>query len=73
MKHSVTLQFLLFTNTLVLFASTMFAPISALFIQGLGAELLDVGVATAFFALFAGMTTLFSGHLTDTMQKKATL
>jgi len=59
------LRILLITNGLVLLAGAMLGPISALFVEKIGGDLLDASLTGAFFALAAGITTLLAGKLAD--------
>lgn len=59
------LQILLSTNAMILLAVTMFGPISAIFVEKIGGNLMDASVAGGIFALVAGLTTLVSGKYSD--------
>lgn len=60
-----SLRILLTTNGLILFAGAMLGPIYAIFVQEIGGDIMDAGIAGALFALAAGVTSLFSGAIVD--------
>ncbi len=59
------LRILLITNGLVLIAGAMLYPIYALYVEKIGGDLLDASLTGGFFALAAGLTTLFAGKYAD--------
>lgn len=63
------LKILLGTNSLILLAGAMFGPIYALFVEEIGGDILDAGVAAAIFAIAAGITTLLIGRFTDKVRE----
>ena len=68
MKHVLfnkALRLLLLTNGIILLAGAMLGPIYALFVEGIGGDLLDASLTGGIFALAAGLTTLYSGKLCD--------
>ncbi|MBU4536768.1 MFS transporter [Patescibacteria group bacterium] len=66
---SKPIRILLVTNSLVLIAGSMLGPIYALFIEGIGGNLLDVSIVAAGFSLIAGITTLIIGRLSDDVKE----
>lgn len=64
------LRILLLTNGMVLFAVAMFAPIYAVFVEKIGGDLLDASYAYGVFAAAAGIVSLFSGRISDLVNKK---
>lgn len=58
-------RLLLTTNSLILLAMAMLGPIYALFVQEVGGDILDAGLAGFAFGITAGIVSLFSGKLTD--------
>ncbi|MDX9893551.1 MAG: MFS transporter [Patescibacteria group bacterium] len=63
------LKILLLTNSIILLAGAMFAPIYALFVSEIGGDLLDASYAGGIFALAAGITTLLSGKYSDRVKE----
>ena len=63
------LKILLFTNSIILLAGAMFAPIYALYVEKVGGDLLDASLAGGVFALAAGIVTLASGRFTDKVKE----
>lgn len=59
------LRILLSTNAMILLAVTMFGPISAIFVEKIGGDLMDASLAGGIFALAAGLTALVSGKYSD--------
>lgn len=71
MKHAPKgLRVVLFTNILVLIAAAMLAPIYAVYVEGIGGDLLDAGIAASLFAVAAGITSLVSGRVADKVKHK---
>lgn len=64
------LRVILATNILVLVAAGMLAPIYAVFVERIGGDLLDAGIAAALFAVAAGFTTLIAGRFSDRAKHK---
>ena len=64
------LKILLSTNALIFIASAMFGPIYALFVEGIGGDILDASLAGAIFALSAGTVTLLSGKYVDKVKEE---
>ena len=48
----------------------MFAPLLAIFAQGIGGDILDITWAWATYLLVAGILTIFVGNLSDKISKK---
>lgn len=67
------LRILLLTNGMVLFSVAMFAPIYAVFVEKIGGDILDASYAYGAFAAAAGFVSIFSGRISDKINKKATL
>ena len=63
------LRILLTTNALILFAAAMFGPITAIFVEKVGGDLLDASYAGTIFALSAGFMTLLSGKYSDKIKE----
>jgi len=63
------LRILLSTNALILISGAMLGPIYALFVEKVGGDLMDASIAGGLFALAAGLTTLFSGKLSDKVKE----
>lgn len=59
------LRVLLLTNGFILVAGAMLGPIYALFVEEVGGDLLAASFTVGVFALAAGVTTLFAGHIAD--------
>ncbi|MFH0906482.1 MAG: MFS transporter [archaeon] len=59
------LKILLFTISLALLSGAMIGPIYALFVEGIGGDLLSASITFAAFAFFAAITTLLTGKLFD--------
>ncbi len=69
MKRKPAIQFLLFTNALILVSAAMLDPIYAVFVEGKGGGVLEAGSTAAAFAFMGGITSLLSGKLTDATRK----
>jgi sugar phosphate permease len=72
MKHILfnrPLRTLLVTNALILISAAMLGPISALFVEKIGGDLLDASVAGGIFACAAGLTTIVSGKYADKVKQ----
>lgn len=63
------LRILLATNGLILFAGAMLGPIYALFVDEVGGDILDAGLAGGIFALTAGVTTIIAGKYADRIKE----
>jgi len=63
------LRALLITNSMIILAGAMLGPIYALFVKEVGGNLLDASLASAFFALGAGITTLVAGKYADKQKR----
>lgn len=63
------LRLLLVTNGLVLLSGAMLGPIYALFVDGIGGDLLDASLTGGIFALAAGITSLISGKFADKLKR----
>jgi MFS family permease len=68
--HNLALKILLFTNGLVLTATSMLGPIYAIFVDEIGGNILDAGVTVAVYAATAGVTSLLVGHWVDRVKEK---
>ena len=68
-KFKKALKILLATNSLILLAGALLGPIYALFVKEIGGSLLDASIAGALFAFAAGVTTLLSGKLSDSIKE----
>jgi len=64
-----SLRALLVTNGLILFAGGMLGPITAIFVERVGGDILDAGIAGSIFALAAGITSLVSGRFIDALKR----
>jgi predicted MFS family arabinose efflux permease len=69
-KISRPLRIILSTNIFVLIAGAMLAPIYAVYVDNIGGDLLDAGIAAALFAAAAGVTSLISGAYADKVKHK---
>lgn len=69
-KLNKALRVLLFTNSLILLAGGMLAPIYALYVEKIGGDLLEASLTGAVFAIAAGITTLFMGALSDKVKEE---
>lgn len=65
-----SLRVILALDFAVLTAAGMYAPIQAVFVQEIGGDLLDVGIAVSLFAIAAGVTTFFLGVYSDRIKSK---
>jgi MFS family permease len=59
------LRILLVNDTLVLVAASMIVPIYAVYVDEIGGDILDAGLAAGVFAGVAGVTALIAGRLSD--------
>jgi DHA1 family multidrug resistance protein-like MFS transporter len=64
------LRILLAADTLVLIAGAMIVPYYALFVQKIGGDILDTGLATGAYAVAAGFATLAAGRWSDRVTRK---
>jgi DHA1 family multidrug resistance protein-like MFS transporter len=69
LSFNKALRILLATNAMILIASAMLGPIYALFVEGIGGDLMDASIAAGLFALAAGVTTLTSGKYSDRLKQ----
>lgn len=69
-KISRPLRVILATNIFVLIGGAMLAPIYAVYVDNIGGDLLDAGIAAALFAAAAGVTSLVSGAFADRVKHK---
>jgi len=69
-KKNKAIPIIIATDSLVMFASAMLAPIFALFVDKIGGTLLDASMTVGAFALAAGFTSLLSGKYTDKIKEK---
>jgi MFS family permease len=65
-----SLRIILFVDFLAILAASMFAPLQAVFVQDIGGDILDAGLASTAFALVAGVVVFFSGLFSDKQKKK---
>lgn len=65
------LRILLFNDTLTLIASAMIVPIYAIYVDEIGGDLLDAGLAAGIFAIVAGFAVLITGRIADRITYKA--
>jgi MFS family permease len=64
------LRILLATDTLVLIAGAMLVPYYALFVEKIGGDILDTGLAAGAYAVAAGFATLAAGRWSDRVKRK---
>ncbi len=64
------IKFLLTTNGLILFSGALLGPIYALFVEDIGGDILDAGLAGAVFAFSAGFMSLIVGIFGDKIKNK---
>lgn len=55
----------MFTNALILISGAMIAPIYALYVEGVGGDLLDASFAGGVYAIVASITVFIFGKLSD--------
>lgn len=67
---SKAVRILVITNSMVLLAAGMVAPIYAIFVEKIGGDIMEAGIAGTIFALVAGITTIFSGKISDKSKNK---
>lgn len=63
------LRILLLTNSFILLAGAMLGPIQAIFVDKVGGDLMDAGIAGGIFSLVAGITVLLSGRFADKIKE----
>lgn len=68
-KSSKALRILLATNAFILLAGAMLGPIYALFVDEIGGDILDAGMAGGIFAFAAGVTTIIAGKYADRIKE----
>lgn len=64
------LRILLINDTMVLIASAMIVPIYAVYVDKIGGDLLDAGLAAGIFAIVAGCAVLVTGRISDRSKRK---
>lgn len=64
------IRILLWTNALVLVSGAMLAPIYALYVEGIGGDLMDASLTGGIFALAAGCTSIIAGKYADKVRRK---
>jgi MFS family permease len=64
------LKILLITDTLVLIAGAMIIPYYALFVEKIGGDILDAGLAAGVYAVVAGFAALAAGKWGDRVRRK---
>lgn len=62
---------MLLNDTLVLIASAMIVPIYAVYVDKIGGDILDAGLAAGIFAIVAGFAVLVTGRISDKSKHKA--
>ena len=70
-KLRFSTKILLLTNSLVLIAAAMIAPIYAIYVKKIWWDLMDASVALWLFALAAWLVTLVSGNYVDKVKNKS--
>ena len=70
-KLRFSTKILLFTNSLVLIAAAMIAPIYAIYVKKIWWDLMDASVALWLFALAAWLVTLVSWNYVDKVKNKS--
>lgn len=63
------LRILLATNSLILIAGAMLAPIYAFYVEKIGGDILDASFTGGVFALAAGITTIIAGKYADKIKE----
>ncbi len=66
---SLALRILLVTDGLVVFSGAMLGPIYALFVQDIGGDILDTGLAAGVFTATAGIVVFLSGRFSDKVRE----
>lgn len=59
------LRILLINDTLVWIAASMIVPIYAIFVDKIGGDILDAGLAASVFAFVAGTVVIIAGRMSD--------
>jgi MFS family permease len=72
-KVNAVIEGLLFSNGLILIAGAMLGPIYAIFVDEVGGDILDAGIAFGVFSIVAFFTTIFSGIYLDKKGKNSTM
>ncbi|MBL8159005.1 MFS transporter [Candidatus Saccharibacteria bacterium] len=67
------LRIILFVDFLVLSSAAMFAPLQAIFVQKVGGDVLDAGLASTAFALVAACVVVAAGKRADKSRHKQKL
>ncbi|HTH72374.1 MAG TPA: MFS transporter [Candidatus Pristimantibacillus sp.] len=67
------LKALLIGDALVLTASAMLTPIYAVFVQGVGGDLLDAGITASALAFGSAIASLIAGRYADSLRDKKSL
>lgn len=68
-KQNMALRILLITDGLVVFSAAMLGPIYALFVQDIGGDILDTGLAAGVFTATAGIVVFLSGRFSDRIRE----
>lgn len=64
------LKILLITDAFVLISSAMIVPFYTVFVQKIGGNILEAGLAASVFAIAAGTAALLSGSVSDKIKRK---
>lgn len=68
-KMSTPYKFLLFSSLIATFADSLFGPLYAIYVQGIGGDLLDVGNSIAVYSIATGVLIIVTGKISDKINK----
>lgn len=66
---STQYKFLLFSSLIATFADSLFGPLYAIYVQGIGGNLLDVGNSIALYSVATGILIILAGKISDKINK----
>lgn len=66
---SISYKFLLFSSLISTFADSLFGPLYAIYVQGIGGSLLDVGNSIALYSVATGALIIVAGKISDKINK----
>lgn len=66
---SVPYKLLLFSSLIATLADSLFGPLYAIYVQGVGGDLLDVGNTIALYSIATGVLIIIAGKVADNVNK----
>ena len=66
---STAYKLLLFSSLIATFADSLFGPLYAIYVEGIGGDLLDVGNTIALYSVATGILIIVAGKVSDRIPK----